>query len=776
MAAPTAAPIPTAAPASAAAIDSLAVWDWVPAAPGAAGACCRPDTRCGGTYREPSRDWPDADVSPEGVPVRSTSANSEWVGDEVRLDGGVVLTQGNLKLTADQSTLRRTANQANLQGNVVLRQPGLKIAGTNATVDTRTGLGDLHQARFLDYASGARATADKLSRVDDHTIELEQASFTQCPPDAEDWKLRARHLTLDQETGRGTATHTVLRVGDVPVLYTPYINFPIDDRRQSGFLWPSIGSSSSGLDLAAPYYLNLAPNYDATLTPRHITDRGTMLESEFRYLNQYSNWRMVGSYMGDDRELNDEKRWLVGLQENGQLSQHWSSAIDYTRVSDDDYFDDLSITSLDIRRESHLLQQGQIDYRYEEWSATLLAQQYQTIEQFLGEPYRKLPQLTVSRYGANTNFAFDYSMVAEVTQFDHPDSIDDGGTFVTGRRFYAEPGLSFPMRWAAGFIVPEVRLRHVGYDLDDAVGGGNGEKSPSATVPQGILDAGLFFERELSIGDSGYHQTLEPRLYYLYSEFDDQSDQPIFDTSPLTFAYNQLFSPRRFTGRDRLEDFDQLSVGITSRFIENRSGRELLSASVGQIYYFEDRQITVLQTSSEPQRESNSAVAGQLTYSPTDPVWTNANILWNTDQDQVDEGSFYAHYETPNNALFNVGYRYRRASNEVTTLLNGIEQADFSAVWPLAERWRLFARWNYDLDDGRSLEDLFGVEYSDCCWMLRVIYQRAVDGEELDDLGMAHSNRDSAILVEFQLKGLGSLGRKVDGLLEESIWGYRERD
>ena len=340
------------------------------------------------------------------------------------------------------------------------------------------------------------------------------------------------------------------------------------------------------------------------------------------------------------------------------------------------------------------------------------------------------------------------------------------------------------MRWTASYINPELRMRYVGYRLDRAenpnlpLESQHTEESPSASVPQAILDAGLFFDRSVAIGQNAYQQTLEPRLYYLYSPYRKQLDHPIFDTSPLTFDYNQLFQPRRLVGHDRLEDFNQVATGVTSRLIEDETGRELGRASIGQIFYLEDRRVSALKNADLEDDQSKSSLAGQLVVQPSTSLWSAVNMLWSQSEREVEQGNIYVHYEPKTGSIINLGYRYDQPDPAVSTLANGIRQADFSAAIPLSARWRGFVRVNYDYDLKTTLEDMIGVEYEDCCWVTRLIYQRAIFGHRADDLTPvteAERERDSAFLVEFQLKGLGGLGRKVDTLLNESIWGYRDR-
>ncbi|MDB6060210.1 MAG: hypothetical protein JWM78_313 [Verrucomicrobiaceae bacterium] len=721
------------------------------------------------------RDWEDADKSPKNLPAHATAAHSELEGDFVKMDGGAVVTQGNTKLSADRADMKRSTNEVNLYGNVVLQQPHTKISGSNADMTTTNSFGHVADARLLDYQTGMRVTADKLTRRKEDVIELDGATYTSCPPDAEDWRLSAKHIRLNQDTGRGEATNTVIRVKDVPVFYSPYMNFPIDDRRQSGFLWPMIGSSSSGIDAALPYYFNLAPNYDATLTPRQITDRGTMVEAEGRYLGRSSNWLLSGADLQGDNKTGDD-RWFFGAQESGNLNSYFSTNIDYSRVSDNNYFHDFSINSLNIKRQTSLNESASINMNYVNWFASLQVQQYQIIDELVAEPYKKMPQFTFGRSASGENFKLDYSITTEMTRFAHNDAnsaLDPGGPWITGDRLYVEPGISFPMRWSASFFNPEVRMRYVGYNLDrpDAQ---PGENHPQTAVPEAILDSGLFFERNVNFGENAFQQTLEPRLYYLYSPYQKQIDQPLFDTSPLTFDYQQLFQPRRLVGHDRLEDFNQLASGVTSRLIEDASGRELGHASVGQIFYFGSRKVDA-STVESTDKQAKSAIAGQLTLQPTESFWANSNVLWDQSNNRVEQGNFYVHYDASNSGIYNLGYRYNQSDTTVSTLANGLRQADASAAIPLNAHWRFLARVNYDLDLHTTLEDMVGIEYEDCCWVTRLVYQRALFGEELNTIGQPIPQRDQTILVEFQLKGLGGLGRKVNKLLEESIWGYRDR-
>lgn len=739
-------------------------WDYVPASALSEAQACKLGPGCRGGYVEPAL----AETSASDT-LRASADRTTLRGNAAQLAGDVELQQGNLQLRADSAELDRASQTASLRGHVVLRQPGELVRGEAAVLNTRTQLGHVEDALYLNYTSGARATAKRLNREDEQLLTLDEASFTQCTPDDETWLLSAKRIEIDNANGWGAAKHSVLRVANVPVFYLPYATFPIDDRRMTGLLWPSFANDSqNGLDVAVPFYWNIAPNADATLTPRYIDARGTMLETEVRHLSGWGTWNLSGAYLGDD-ELTDENRWLAGVQHSGRIGTYGYSSVDIARASDGDYFRDLDTTSLEVRRATHLVQQGQVGYADDGWRVELEVLRYQTLNEELDNAYQRMPRLVFERREQGANFRPEWLWLSELTVFDHADAIADGGSFVTGTRAYAEPGVSFPMRSAWGYVVPTAKLRHVAYDLDDALPGQ--PNNPSTTAPLVSLDSGLIFERDAG----SFVQTLEPRLFYVYSDYAaDQSEQPLFDTSSLSFNYSQLFRDRRFTGYDRLEDFDQATVGLTSRFIDRASGRETFSASLGQIFYFDQRRVSLQTTPSEAQGWSNSAIAAQLDWRPTRTLWASSNALWESRHDRMQEAGVALHYAPAARSIFNFGYRYRRANPNQNALTDDLRQSDLSFALPLGDRFHLVGRWNYDLDEHRSLEELVGIEYDACCWRYRLAFQRAVEDSELNTQGKQELQRDNRVLLEFQLKGLGNIGDRIGSILEESIFGYRD--
>ncbi|MFT6552278.1 MAG: LPS-assembly protein [Zhongshania marina] len=747
-------------------------WHWVPNSHLSEASKCGLTPGCQGRFIEPLRDWEGANQAPVRAPLNVSADTIESVGSKATMTGDVQLRKGDLSLDAGYAQYNRSNSTVMLRDNVVLRQPGVLLRGQYAQIDTNKGFGELEQAEILSFDTGARGTAGRISRPGYTRFELETASYTQCTPDNETWSLHADSIELDYESGRGVARGTSIRVYDFPVFYSPYLNFPVDDRRATGFLFPSFGVADSSLDISIPYYLNLAPNYDAIITPRFIEQRGEALETKLRYLNKYSEWAVNTSYLANDNK-SETDRWLLGVNEEGYMNEHWGTEIDFTKVSDDDYFSDLGLANLAVKRSTHLNQQAAVNYSSDDWTGRIEVQRYQTIAA-VEDPYQKLPQLRLNYQSPAKNFQLEPSMEFEYTQFDHRDKLRDGGNKITGRRLFGTAGASLPMRWRWGFIEPAFKTRHVSYELEDAnLAGVDG--SPNANSGQISVDSGLYFERDLAVADQDWTQTLEPRLFYRYSEYENQSDHPDFDSSALTFTYQQLFRDTRFTGHDRLDDANQVAVGISSRFINNDAGREILTTSIGQLHYFDEGRV---QLPGDPERKSsNSDLAGQIRILPNDNSWVSADILYDARQGVLNQTNLSYHQRSDNGTLLNAGYTFRREGNNLGGLENDVKQGDISLSLPINDQWKLFAKTQYDFEDDRPVENLIGAEYQNCCWLTRIVYQRALEpdddnGSNISGIGNTGTQNNSAVLIEFQLKGLGGLGTAVTSVLKDSIFGY----
>ncbi|MEM1190974.1 MAG: LPS assembly protein LptD [Pseudomonadota bacterium] len=749
-----------------------AALDWVPIAelPEA-----RRDLRCrlcGGAYVDPLANSPEAD--PERSPISATARRTELEGDTVLLSGGVQITQGNREFTSDEASINRQSRAGSFEGNIEVREPGVLLRGERAEFFSPTGEAQLENSSFVLHQQHLRGTAGLLSRDAEELIRIEDGELTFCAPGEDDWSLRTGQLTLDLERGVATARDATLRAGEFPVFYSPWMSFPVDDRRRTGLLFPTFGSDSrGGVDIGTPIYLNLAPNYDLVYTPRFIGQRGINHEAQGRYLDPYNgNWVFGGSFIADDEQFGsdfpdetDTKRWLANVQHTGLYADRWRSQINYTRVSDIDLIRDLETSRLDSRRNVNLLQLGNIDYLGDRWLVNLQAQQFQPLAEDIRNDYKKLPQLTAQYRQSGEPFALNPIALVQYSNFD-TDELDRP----IGQRLYAEGGVSFPMSWSYGFLRSTAKYRMLEYRLDRQFDGL--DSNPSAGSALGSIDAGLYFERETRLADRDVIQTVEPRLFYLYSGFDDQTANPDFDSAELTFNYNQLFRDTRFSGRDRLDDANQLAIGLTTRFLDTTTGEERFNASFGQIIYFTDRRVRL--NASDPQLDrSSSELAGELNFYPNDRVSVRSNLQYDPSTGKMNAGNFIASYTEDGDKIVNIGYTFRRpvalVGNQPVT-----DQFNVSTYYPINDNWRFFMAWSYSLEADRSVEDMIGIEYDTCCWQVRLLHLRYFDtvSDSIPDFDSPDLDREFATQVQFKLKGLGGFGTGVERLLTDLIQGF----
>ncbi len=658
-----------------------------------------------------------------------------------------VIRDGQL-LRADRAAYDRERDELRAEGNVSFLREGISLDGDRGEMQLDANQGHLENARFLIYERHARGQAEMAIIEDRNRTLLSRMSYTTCDPGRDDWLLKASAVRLDQATGTGTARHVTVLFKGVPFLYSPYLSFPIDDRRKSGLLSPTLrDSSKNGFDFALPYYLNLAPRFDATLTPRIVTKRGGMLESEFRYLNPKSRGQIETTYLPDD-DLAARDRYLLHYRHAARPSDRLSLDIDFNRASDSEYFRDLG-NSLSIASITHLEQRALLGYQANNWMASARLQAYQTIDDTIANnqrPYRQLPVLLFRTLRPEFSSRLNPRFVTSYVNFDHDDRLPTGG------RLDLQPGITLPFYSIAAYAQPTLTLRHTAYHLDET-GPLIAESAPRRTLPVFSFDTGLFLERDARWGSQAMLQTLEPRLYYLYIPYRDQSGLPRFDSGIPDFNFTQLFRDNRFNGSDRVGDANQLSIAVTTRFLDAVNARQRAQFGIGRIVYFQDREVT-LNGVTETAAVSDIVAEGTANLTPSLSFRLDTRL--SEDTGKFDKGGVWLQYRPLPRSIFNVSYRYRD---------NSLEQTDVSILWPLGPRWHLIARHNYSLRDERILETLAGLEYQSCCWRLRVVSRRFVD----DDLG----NTDRSIYVQFDLKGLTSIGTGLESLLEHGILGYR---
>ena len=572
------------------------------------------------------------------------------------------------------------------------------------------------------------------------------------------WVIRAGRLDINQEEGFATARNAVLKLGKIPVLYLPAATFPIDDRRKSGFLFPAVGASQSrGTDIAVPYYLNLAPTYDATLTPRLMSKRGAMLGAQFRYLTQNHRGELFGTWLPDDREAGRDRGTLT-WKHRGQLSEHWQILGNIQHISDNRYFEDFG-DSLSMAATSLLESSIELAGRGQFWNASLALQEWTVADPYLPsriEPHRRLPRAQFFLEQPIPG-GLSFGLRSEAVVFEHGDR--PGAT-----RLDLLPYLGWRHERAAGFIRTELGLRHTRYQLDREFQPGFADRNPSRNTPILSLDTGLVFERPTQWRSKSMLQTLEPRLYYLNVPYRNQDELPIFDTQELGFSWGQLFRPNRFSGADRQSDANQATLAVTSRFFEEASGRERLAASLGQIRYFEAQRVQLPNVA--PVDRSGSAWVADLDWTVNTRWNLAASQQWDSNRSLSQLSTLRTQYRWGDAGVFNLAYRFRRDARTGATPRTTLEQVDTSFLVPLNESWRLVGRWNYSLLDNSTLEAFAGVEWESCCLSMRVLGRRYIRNFE--------GERNTSLYVELELKGLSALGRKSGEFLQRAILGYSD--
>ncbi len=739
---------------------------------------------CCGLYLNPELPPPITDGS---LLIEAASGRFDGNTQEALITGSIDIRFADIWLQAEQGIYDKLAGIVELSGNIRLRQAGLSIGATSATVNTLSASSQLQNTSYVLHELAARGNAELLSFNNaDKRLLITQGSYTVCEPGDDTWLLVGNQIELDQNTGRGTGRSIVLRVKNIPVFYTPYLSFPINDERSSGLLYPSVGSTrEGGFDYAQPYYFNLAPNYDATLTPRLMSERGLMMSLEGRHLGSSSSNELQLSYLHDDAQYDtataglpgsesppQARRWQLNYLGSAAFTRQWSARADFSAISDFDYYQDFGNTGLTDTTRSYLYRHGELDYHGQDLQLKASLQSFQQIDPSLSDlskPYASLPRINLNYLG-DFNNGPAYALQAEYVYFDRqlnealltPAQIDNG-LLVTGQRFSLQPRLSWRWQSPGAYLAPELGYDYTAYQLEQQALGSPDRMDRG--IPGAELDAGLIFERPLTFRDQAFTQTLEPRLYYLYRGYDNQDTIPLFDTANLSSGYRQLFRDNRFSGRDRIGDANQLTLALSSRFLDS-DGLEKVRLSLGQILYFEDRRVSLMPAAST-QQQSSSTFASEFSYQLNEN-WRLALFQeWDPHDRQFDSGSFQFRYQSDINQVLNFSYRYRDSVN----IPGIIKQTDISALWPVSDSIGLIGRWNYDHTNKRNLEAIVGLEYSSCCWDLRLIARRWVDNTDLSGNFVRENN---GFFLQFELEGLGNiLGNSIESLLGDSISGFK---
>jgi LPS-assembly protein len=714
---------------------------------------------CPQSLNIPDRPYVDAELE---------SGDMHLVADEADLvDGGVSTLTGNAEVTKDSQQVtadvieyNQPAETADLNGNINYWDDSLFLKSNEAFLQFNDGIGNFTDADFVLKDSRARGTSDKMVLEVGVRSELEEVEYTTCDPDDEFWKLSADKIELDHENNWGKARNVVLRIKDFPVFYSPYMSFPLSKERKSGFLAPGYGNTNRhGLQVRTPYYWNISPNMDATFTPRLLSNSGVMAMGEYRYLFKRAAGELSVEYLTSDNERQDKHRNALSFTHHQQFLDTGNLFLTYNRVSDKFYFEDFG-NQLSTTSTRFLERRADASYSGTNWSLIARVQDYQTVDRSIAttsRPYKRLPQVLFNYDSPRTYSAINYGISTEAVYFQRGDDDIFNNTSnenVNGLRAHMLPYVSYPMRTVATFLEPKLSLDYTQYNLEDSA---NFTRNPSRILPVFSMDGGIFLERETRLLNTNFLQTLEPRIFYLYTPNDDQSDLPVFDTGLYTNSFDSLFRESRFSGNDRRGDANQLTFAVTSHLINQDTGQNLGHISVGQTFFFQDRKVSL--PGGTVRDEDGSALIAEFNTKFIKHWNIGGDIIWDPNVGNGTEKiTAQAIYNPAPGKILNLSYRVRRVSTD-------IDQSDISFRWPIVKNWSAVGRWNYAVPEGRSLELFGGVEYESCCFGIRAVARRFLTDVDGDF--------DTGVFLQLELKGLAGIGKKAVDFLEQQIPGYQ---
>lgn len=741
---------------------------------------------------------PQEKLARDKAPIDIQSDYFELIDNEVtNFTGSAEMIKADQKLWGDYITRNLKTNAVNVHGNVTYHDKGLVISSDSGFLDGQADRAVFRNSQFILPAIPGRGTS-RLTHVDSNTLSrYENFSYTTCPAGNQDWLLHASKVKINKDTGIGSAQHTWFEFMDVPFFYTPYMDFPVDKRRTTGLLSPSLGVTQvSGVDISVPYYFNLAPNYDYTAQPNYFTKRGFLLRNEFRYMDDLSRARLTGDILPYDDETKTT-RGQVGFRDDTRFSQDLSTHIEGNWVSDYNYLTQLG-SALNQVNYLNIPSMATLNYNSPIGPISTMANYFQTIDPSLPKtlyPYFYVPKVQHNFVDGIADSGLQFS---NETQFSSIMANSDQMTM--GQRFLLRPKLTYPMENSAGFIRPSATLAFNQYflqnpeywsDIQKATYTLNGKTftgtpgtSENYTVPILSLDSGTYFDRDLSLGDTPLQQTLEPRLFYVYIPSVNQENIPVFDTTAYDFTYYQLFRENRFAGYDRVGDANNLTAAVTSRLIDQTTGVERVRTTFGNLAYFQGRQVTAAGPPLDTYSQSFSNLIGDIYGSITDNWSIYTAGQYNPSLNVMARGQAGIQYNNKQNQLLNLVYRYRTQQgtdtcppydplNPLLSTFSGcLNMTDVSMRLPILAGWYAIGRWQYSLLNNVTTESFFGFERETCCWRFSLIGRRYLNTINPD--GTAQSN--NAVFLQFELKGLTSLGDQVDRFLERSITGYRYRD
>ncbi len=680
------------------------------------------------------------------------SNTGETTKQKVSLSGNVKITKGQEKFNGEKVDYYRQTGFIKTDNLLTYGNPNFALSSKKSDFNLISKQGNFSDVEYYVsdgkiIGSAKKVFADRINNIEN----LEQATYSTCARDNPSWYLKSKRLYLNHTEEEGESWGNVFYIKDIPVLYFPYLSFPLSDKRKTGFLFPQVNHSKSrGIDMTIPYYINIAPNQDLTLYPRLMSKRGFMLGAEYRYLLPELKGDFSGNYLFNDFE-NSTNRWAFYTNHTYTPTSDLSISLLYQQVSDTDYIKDFTKT-LDLSGDSFLERHLKINYNLsDDYKISAQIKGYQVADSRYtnkNKPYSILPRIA----GKGEWFLGDYFSFlshTELTNFQKEAA-------VSGIRLDQNIELSYFYENSYYFLNPKLGYRFTYYNLkrqnegkDDII---------SRSIPNFSIDTGLYFSRQMNWFGSESTQTLEPRLFYLYTPYEDQSDIPDFDTSRVDSSYDWMFLRNRFNGKDRIGDANQLTTAISTTITDNKTGKEQAKFSIGQIQYFQDRKVSLLDSINKKSR-SNIITEGRININYEYKV--RRFVHYELHRNRTEKSMLGIQYSPFDQTTIGLSYLYDE---------NYYEQLDLTGTWKINDYWKTFWRFNYSLRYDEPIDMMTGVEYSDCCWSTRLLVRNQRDGFFKGDNSEIES--ETSVFLEFEFKGLGKIGNDTTTALEKIIPGY----
>ncbi|REL36807.1 LPS assembly protein LptD [Thalassotalea euphylliae] len=703
-------------------------------------------------------------VEKDSISISSRTTSIEK--DQVAVfRGGVTLVKDDQKISADEIAFDRLKAQINASGTIHFQNSGVNVFANQLSASEADNSTALADTSYYLADNPGHGSAGKLVITADGNLALLDSTFTTCHGEVPDWQIKASAINISVAENQGEAYNARLELFEVPVLYVPYFSFPVTNERKSGLLEPTFKSSgNSGVQIELPYYLNLAENYDATITPRYMSKRGLQLLTEFRYLvdDQFGQIDLEYLHKDDEIQTNNDARYLWRYQHIGNFSENFRAHIDYTSISDDNYLVDIGSSHYNDN-DAYLYQLGELAYFGENWQALIKLQDFEVLGNHTPS-YKTVPQVEFSSATPLGLFDASFDVYSELSRFESPNP-----DLVEANRYHIEAGFNVPITTPAYFFNSEFKVLNTYYDQEQVPLGSELEESVTRTLPKVRFHGGVNFDREAEYFGNSFTQTLEPQLQYLYISDKDQNNIGLYDTARLQDDFQGLFRDRRFSGLDRIAQANQYSWGLTSRLLDE-ANVEQFRMSLGRIVYLNDSNIAA--DDARGISADKSSLAADLFVRGNEQWQFSGNIQYNTETDTTNKSQVNVDYRQSRDNIFQINHRYSRDVSGVS-----IEQLSLLSSVRINPEWQFVGRFTQDLQQKRSLESYAGFQYESCCWAVRIAYHRHINSN-VDSENFGIENRDefnSGFVLEFVIKGFGGQTTTVgtQDMFNSSIFGYK---